>query len=82
MTQGLIHGGGGFFAKGVAAGVGCAAHSFVLTVAMLRVIDGITPIHVGRDEEQGLDAAELGEAASTLDAPARAGKPSAAAASG
>jgi Amt family ammonium transporter len=81
-AQGLIHGVGGFFAKEVAAGVGCAAYSFVFTYAMLRVIDLITPVHVGAEEEQGLDAAELGEAAYVFDGPAPAATPSAAAAGG
>jgi Amt family ammonium transporter len=71
-AQGLIHGGGGFFAKELAAGVGCAAYAFIFTYAMLRVIDLITPVHVGAEEERGLDAAELGEAAYTLDAPIQA----------
>jgi hypothetical protein len=34
---------------------------------MLRVIDWVTPVRVGKEEERGLDAAELGEAAYTLD---------------
>jgi ammonia channel protein AmtB len=68
--------------KELAAGVGCAAYSFVVTYAMLRVINAITPVHVGRDDERGLDAAELGEAAYTFDPPAQAAGPSAAPASG
>ena len=67
--QGLIHGGGAFFAKELAAGVGCAAYAFVFTYAMLRVIDLLTPVRVGAEEEFGLDAAELGEAAYSLDGP-------------
>ncbi len=65
-AQGLIHGGGAFFAKELAAGVGCAAYAFIFTHAMLRVINLITPVHVGTEEERGLDAAELGEAAYTF----------------
>lgn len=65
-AQGLIHGGGAFFAKELAAGVGCAAYAFIFTHAMLRLINLITPVHVGTDEERGLDAAELGEAAYTF----------------
>jgi Amt family ammonium transporter len=53
----------------VAAVVGCAAYAFVFTYAMLRVIDLITPVHVGSEDERGLDAAELGEAAYTFDSP-------------
>jgi ammonia channel protein AmtB len=41
----------------------------VFTYAMLRVIDLITPVHVGSEDERGLDAAELGEAAYTFDSP-------------
>lgn len=79
-AQGLIHGGGGFFAKELAAGVGCAAYAFIFTYAMLRAINLITPVHVGAEEEQGLDAAELGEAAYTFDTPTQAARPNVAAA--
>ncbi len=81
-AQGLIHGGGAFFAKELAAGAGCAAYAFVFTGAMLRLINLITPVHVGTEEERGLDAAELGEAAYTFDPPTSATKSKAAAASG
>ena len=77
-AQGLIHGGGSFFAKELAAGVGCAAYAFMFTLILLRVVDLITPVHVGAEEEQGLDAAELGEAAYTFDGPARTPGPKAA----
>jgi hypothetical protein len=35
---------------------------------MLRVLDLITPVHVGAEAERGLDAAELGESAYTFGA--------------
>ena len=68
----MIHGGGAFFAKELVAVTACAVYAFVFTYAMLRVIDLATPVRVGLEEERGLDAAELGEAAYTLDAPAQA----------
>jgi hypothetical protein len=41
---------------------------------MLRVLNLITPVHVGAEEERGLDAAEFGEAAYTFGAgPSSAG---------
>jgi ammonium transporter, Amt family len=81
-AQGLIHGGGGFFGKELAAGVGCAAYAFVFTLVVLRVVDLITPVHVGREDERGLDAAELGEAAYTLEPALQGSSPKPAAASG
>jgi ammonium transporter, Amt family len=65
-ADGLAHGGAGFLGKQMAAGAGACVYAFVLTYAMLRVIDGVTPVRVGAEEESGLDAAELGEAAYTL----------------
>ncbi|HLY49455.1 MAG TPA: ammonium transporter [Solirubrobacteraceae bacterium] len=81
-AQGLIHGGGAFFAKELVAAVGCAAYSFVFTYAMLRLVDLVTPVHVGAEEERGLDAAELGESAYVFDGPPPGARPSAAAAGG
>jgi ammonia channel protein AmtB len=42
-------------------------YALVFTYMMLRVLDLITPVHVGAEEERGLDAAELGEAAYTFE---------------
>ena len=81
-AQGLIHGGVSFFGKELAAGVGCAAYAFLFTYVVLRITDLITPVHVGAEEERGLDTAELGEAAYTFDGPIRAETPKAPAASG
>jgi ammonium transporter, Amt family len=66
--QGLIHGTGGFFGKELVAGVGASLYALTFTYAMLRVLNLITPVHVGAEEERGLDAAELGETAYTFGA--------------
>ena len=63
---GLVHGAGSFFGKQVAAGVGCSLYAFGFTYAMLKVIDLVTPVHVGEEAEQGLDAAMHGEVAYEL----------------
>jgi Amt family ammonium transporter len=49
-----------------AAGVGCAAYAFSFTYLMLKVIDRITPVRVGAEAEEGLDAAMHGESAYAL----------------
>jgi len=64
---GLVHGSGSFFGKQVAAGIGACIYTFVFTYVMLRIIDLITPVHVGAGEERGLDESELGETAYQLD---------------
>jgi ammonia channel protein AmtB len=66
-AQWLIHNGIAFFVKELAAGVGCATYAFVFTYAVLRLTNLVTPVHVGSEEERGPDAAELGEAAYTLE---------------
>ncbi|HKT43748.1 MAG TPA: ammonium transporter [Gaiellaceae bacterium] len=63
---GLVHGAGSFFGKQVAAGVGCSLYAFGFTYVMLKVIDLVTPVHVGEEAEQGLDAAMHGEVAYEL----------------
>ena len=65
-AQGLVHGSASFFAKQVAAGVGCSAYAFGFTYVMLKVIDLITPVRVGAEAEEGLDAAMHGESAYAL----------------
>jgi Amt family ammonium transporter len=66
----LVHGTAGFLGKQVAAGAGACVYAFVFTYAMLRLIDWVTPVRVGEeDEESGLDAAGLGEAAYTFELP-------------
>ena len=52
--------------KQVAAGVGCSAYAFGFTYVMLKVIDLITPVRVGAEAEEGLDAAMHGESAYAL----------------
>ncbi len=61
-----MHGSAGFFAKQVAAGVGCSAYAFGFTYVMLKLIDLITPVRVGTVAEEGLDAAMRGESAYEL----------------
>ena len=63
----MIHGGGGFFGKQVAAGVGLLALCVRFTYAMLKVIDRVTPVRVGEAAEGGLDEAMHGESAYQFD---------------
>ena len=65
-AQGLVHGTGSFFGKQLAAGFGASLYAFAFTYVMLKVIDLITPVHVGAQEER-LDAAMHGESAYQLD---------------
>ena len=65
-ARGLVHGSATFFAKQIAAGVGCSAYAFAFTYEMLNVIDRITPVRVGVEPEEGLDAAMHGEPAYAL----------------
>ena len=65
-AQGLIHGTGTFFGKQLAADAGCSLYAFCFTYAMLRVIDMVTPVRVGAEAEEGLDAAMHGESAYAL----------------
>jgi ammonium transporter, Amt family len=65
-AQGLVHGTATFFAKQLAAGIGCSAYAFAFTYLMLKVIDKITPVRVGAEAEEGLDAAMHGETAYAL----------------
>ena len=65
-AQGLVHGTGTFFFKQLAAGAGCSAYAFIFTYAALRVIDLITPVRVGAEAEEGLDASMHGESAYAL----------------
>ena len=64
---GLVYGSGAFFGKQVAAGLGASAYAFVFTYAMLKLIDRITPVRVGEEDERGLDEAMHGESAYQLD---------------
>jgi Amt family ammonium transporter len=60
---GLIHGSGAFFGKQLAIAAGGAAYAFGFTYAMLVVINLITPVRVGEEDERGLDEAMHGEIA-------------------
>ena len=60
---GLVNGSASFFGKQVAAGVGCSLYAFAFTWVMLKVIDMVTPVRVGEDDELGLDEAMHGERA-------------------
>jgi Amt family ammonium transporter len=65
-AEGLVHGTGTFFLKQLAAGVGCSLYAFGFTYVMLHVLDLITPVRVGAEAEEGLDAAMHGESAYAL----------------
>jgi ammonia channel protein AmtB len=65
-AQGLVHGTATFFGKQLPAGVGCSIYAFGFTYVMLKVIDRITPVRVGAEAEEGLDAAMHGESAYAL----------------
>jgi Amt family ammonium transporter len=65
-AQGLVHGSWAFLGKQLAAGIGCSAYAFGFTYAMLKVLDLITPVRVGAEAEEGLDAAMHGEEAYAL----------------
>ena len=61
-----MHGSWAFFGKQLAAGIGCSAYAFGFTYAMLKVLDLVTPVRVGAEAEEGLDAAMHGEEAYAL----------------
>jgi Amt family ammonium transporter len=65
-AQGLVHGSAAFFGKQIAAGAACSAYAFGFTYVMLKLIDLITPVRVGEEAEEGLDAAMHGESAYAL----------------
>ena len=59
-----MSGGTAFFGKQVAAVAITSAWAFTFTYGMLWIIDKITPVRVGAEQEVGgLDAAQLGEEA-------------------
>jgi ammonium transporter, Amt family len=62
--SGIIDGQFGFFGKQVVAAAGAAAYAFILSYAMLWVINKITPVRLSQDEEAiGLDMTLHGEIA-------------------
>lgn len=62
-ANGLLFGGTSFFLKQTAAVVAAAAYAFVISYAMLFVINKITPVRVSEAEEMGLDEKLHGETA-------------------
>ena len=62
-ADGLIHGGGAFFGKQVAAVLGAAVYAFVFSYGALWLINKFTAVHTTEQEEQGLDEALHGESA-------------------
>ncbi len=63
-TNGLFYGNSVFFLKEFVAVTLVAVYAFIFTYAALWLIDKITPVRVTeKEEENGLDEAELGEAA-------------------
>jgi Amt family ammonium transporter len=67
-ANGLVYGGSDFFLKQVVAGALCSAYAFLFSYVALAVINKITPVRVGlQEEEMGLDFAEHGEEAYLAD---------------
>ena len=63
-ADGLLSGGSAFFGKQVAAVAITSVWAFAFTYGMLWIIDRITPVRVGAEQEAGgLDAALHGEEA-------------------
>lgn len=63
-ADGLIHGGGSFFIKQTVTVIGVSLYAFVFSYVMLKIINGITPVVVTKDEQEtGVDEALHGEAA-------------------
>lgn len=63
-ANGLFAGNASFFVKEVVAVVICSAYAFLFSYAVLWVINRFVPVKVSsQDEEAGLDASILGEAA-------------------
>jgi Amt family ammonium transporter len=61
-ANGLLYGDPTFLLKQVTAGVFSSVWAFAFTYAMLRIIDGFTPVKVTeQSEEIGLDESQLGE---------------------
>jgi Amt family ammonium transporter len=63
-ANGLWHGNAIFFAKEALAVIATAAYAFLFSYGMLFVINLFTPVKTGeKEEEAGLDVAQLGETA-------------------
>ncbi len=64
LASGLVDGNIGFFFKQTGAALFAGIYAFLFTIAMLWVIDKITPVRVSeQDEALGLDESEHGETA-------------------
>jgi len=63
-ANGLFYGNSSFFIKQLVAGVACSLYAFLFSYVALAIINKITPVRVGlQEEEMGLDASEHGEEA-------------------
>ncbi len=63
-ADGLLLGGGGFFAKQLISVIGASVYAFLFTYIMLIIINFITPVKVSESmEKEGLDVALHGEQA-------------------
>ncbi len=64
LASGLVDGNGTFILKQAAAATGAAVYAFAFTLAMLALINRVTPVRVSENAEaSGLDLAEHGEVA-------------------
>lgn len=64
-ADGLLHGGGAFLGKQVAAAAGCSLWAFTFTYGMLWVLERVTRVRVPHDHVVALDEALHGEVAYT-----------------
>ena len=61
-ADGLFHGNAALLGKQMLAVVAVAAYSFVMTAAILKTVGALTPLRLGRDDEEtGLDLSQHGE---------------------
>lgn len=65
-ANGLIFGGGSFFARQTIAVLCAAVYAFAFTWVILWVINKITPVRTTKEEENGLDVSIQGETAYDL----------------
>ena len=67
-ANGLLYGNPSFFVKQLVAGLVCSIYAFLFSYVALVVINRISPVRVGPEEEEmGLDFAEHGEEAYLAD---------------
>jgi len=66
-ADGLLYGGGALVLIQVVAIVACAAYSFVVSLGLLKLVDRVVGLRVGRDDESiGLDLTQHRETAYTI----------------